>query len=145
MKQLLVISGKGGTGKTVITAAFAVLASRKVMADCDVDAANLHLLLKPDIQERYIFQSGQVACLSAQLCTRCGECLKVCRFDAVLKSSEGDFDIDPLACEGCGICRRVCPAEAIEMKNAVSGEWFISHTAYGPFVHARLGIAAEEL
>jgi MinD superfamily P-loop ATPase len=139
MKQIVVISGKGGTGKTVLTASFASLAKNKVMADCDVDAADLHLLLCPTIKDRYEFRSGKTARIDKELCQGCGECLNVCRFGAISE----DFTIDPISCEGCTICSYVCPAEAIRMEENVSGEWFISDTKYGPLVHARLGIAEE--
>jgi MinD superfamily P-loop ATPase len=139
MKQIVVISGKGGTGKTVLTASFASLAKNKVMADCDVDAADLHLLLNPKIKERHEFRSGKTAKIDKELCQECGECIAVCRFNAI----NNDFTVDPISCEGCTICSYVCPAEAIRMEENVSGEWFISDTKYGPLVHARLGIAEE--
>lgn len=143
MKQLAVISGKGGTGKTILSACFAVLAESKVMVDCDVDAANLHLLLKPEIKRSEVFISGQTARLDGSLCTGCGECLEACRFDAVSESGEGEFRIDPLACEGCAVCSHVCPSGAIDMEDAECGHWFVAQTQYGPFVYARLGIGAE--
>ncbi len=139
MKQIVVISGKGGTGKTMLTGAFAALAENKVMVDCDVDAANLHLLLHPSIKERNIFKSGAFAKIDPALCTRCGQCSDACRFQAI--SSE--FAVSPIACEGCGLCARLCPVNAIRMKENTAGEWFISETRYGPFVHAKLGIAEE--
>jgi len=139
MKQIVIISGKGGTGKTVLTASLAVLAQNKVMADCDVDAADLHLLLNPEIRERHEFRSGATAHINRDLCEQCGECLNVCRFDAI----SVDFQVDPVSCEGCTVCSYVCPAWAISMEENVSGEWFISETKYGPMVHARLGIAEE--
>lgn len=139
MKQIVVISGKGGTGKTMLTGAFAALAENKVMVDCDVDAANLHLLLHPSIKERNIFKSGAFAKIDPALCTRCGQCADACRFQAI--SSE--FAVSPIACEGCGLCARLCPVNAIRMKENTAGEWFISETRYGPFVHAKLGIAEE--
>jgi MinD superfamily P-loop ATPase len=139
MKQIVVISGKGGTGKTMLTGAFAALAENKVMADCDVDAANLYLLLDPSIKERHPFKSGAFAKINPALCTRCGECSDACRFQAI--SSE--FAVSPINCEGCGLCARVCPVNAIRMQENTAGEWFISETRYGPFVHAKLGIAEE--
>jgi len=143
MKQLVIISGKGGTGKTILSASFAALAEKKVMVDCDVDAANLYLLLHPEIQESHSFSGGKRASLIQDKCTGCGECLDVCRFSAITESPDGEITIDPLSCEGCGVCHHVCPVEAIEMENNISGEWFISKTRYGPFVHARLGIGEE--
>ncbi len=139
MKQIVVISGKGGTGKTVVTAALAALANNKVMADCDVDAADLHLLLQPDIQHREAFKSGFTASIHPEICTRCGMCRQVCRFNAVTE----DFTINPVSCEGCAFCHFVCPSKAITMVENLSGEWFLSNTRFGPMVHARLGIAEE--
>jgi MinD superfamily P-loop ATPase len=138
MKEVVVLSGKGGTGKTSIVGSLAALAQSKVLADCDVDAADLHLLLKPTIQQKHEFWSGQVALIDEDKCTQCGLCQEVCRFDAI-----NDFKVDPVSCEGCGFCYNICPAEAITMKGCLSGHWFISDTKYGPLVHARLGIAQE--
>lgn len=143
MKQLVVISGKGGTGKTIISASFATLAQNKVIVDCDVDAADLYLLLHPEIQESHQFIGGKKAKLDLEKCTRCGECTKVCRFSAIEENPIGEFIIDPISCEGCGICSYICPVEAIAMEENISGEWFVSQTKYGPFVHARLAIAEE--
>lgn len=139
MKQIVVISGKGGTGKSVITASFASLAKNKVMVDCDVDAADLHILLHPVVKERHEFKSGKTAMIDKKLCNRCGKCIAVCRFDAI----SDDFTIDPVSCEGCGLCSLICPAGAISMKENIAGEWFVSDTKYGLFVHAKLGIAEE--
>lgn len=139
MKQIVIISGKGGTGKTVLTASLASLAKDKVMVDCDVDAADLHLLLHPAVKERFEFRSGHTALLDTGKCVECGECIDICRFDAIGK----DFVIDPVSCEGCGLCSRICRYGAIAMEENISGEWFISDTRYGPFVHARLGIAED--
>lgn len=139
MKQIVVISGKGGTGKTMLAASFAALAKNKVMVDCDVDAADLHLLLQPEIKERHEFRSGMTARINAEICEQCGQCISVCRFDAISE----DFIVDPVSCEGCTICTYVCPAGAITLEENISGEWFISNTKYGPLVHAKLGIAEE--
>ena len=139
MKQIVVISGKGGTGKTVITGAFAALAENKVIADCDVDAADLHLLLDPAVRERHEFRSGKRAVIDIDRCTRCGRCIEVCRFDAVRKG----YSVDPVSCEGCAFCAFVCPAGAITMEENCAGEWFISDTRFGPLVHAKLGMAEE--
>ena len=138
MKEVVILSGKGGTGKTSIVGSFAALAQKKVLADCDVDAADLHLLLNPSITEENEFWSGQVAVIDDEECTQCGLCQDVCRFDAIK-----DFRVDPVPCEGCGFCSHVCPVEAITMKESLSGHWFISDTKYGHLVHARLGIAQE--
>lgn len=139
MKQIVVISGKGGTGKTVITASFAALAKNKVMVDCDVDAADLHLLLKPKIKERCIFKSGVTAVIDKDKCTQCGKCRELCRFSAISEK----FNVDAISCEGCAFCSFVCPVKAIEMRENIAGEWFISDTRFGPMVHAKLGIASE--
>ncbi|MDD5131661.1 MAG: ATP-binding protein [bacterium] len=139
MKQILIISGKGGTGKTVITGALAALANNKIMVDCDVDAADLHLLLQPKIKERYEFRSGLSALIDQKTCIQCGKCLLACRFSAI----NNDFVIDHISCEGCGFCSHVCPVRAIKMEENVAGEWYISETRFGPMVHAKLGIAEE--
>jgi MinD superfamily P-loop ATPase len=138
MKELVVLSGKGGTGKTSIVASFAALAKSKVLADCDVDAADLHLVLQPTMRVNQEFWSGQVAVIGEEKCTQCGLCQELCRFGAI-----NDFRVDPVSCEGCGFCFHICPDEAIIMKENMSGHWFISDTKYGPLVHARLGIAQE--
>ncbi len=147
MREIVIISGKGGTGKTSLAASFAVLADRPVIADCDVDAADLHLVLAPEIKERHEFRSGREAVIRADDCIGCGLCLDYCRFDAV-KAREDPlrgplFAIDPVACEGCGVCVRFCPVEAIDFPERLCGEWMISETRCGPMVYARLGIAAE--
>jgi len=139
MKQIVIISGKGGTGKTVLTASFASLAENKVMVDCDVDAADLHLLLHPIVKEKQEFTGGKTANIDLKLCIECGKCIEVCRFDAITD----DFEVDPIACEGCALCSYICPVEAIAMKDNKSGNWFISETKYGPLVHAKLNIAEE--
>jgi MinD superfamily P-loop ATPase len=139
MKQIVVISGKGGTGKTVITGAFAALAKNKVMADCDVDAADLHLLLAPDIKERHDFRSGLSAFIDKEKCIKCGKCRQICRFNAITDN----LDVDPVACEGCAFCSYICPVDAIKMQENLAGEWYISDTRFGPMVHAKLGIAEE--
>lgn len=138
MKQLTVISGKGGTGKTTITAAFAALARNHVMADGDVDAADLHLILDPLPKKEERFYGGRVPTLDKNVCDECGLCVEQCRFDAIR-----DFAIDPISCEGCGVCAYICPQKAIAMKENLCGRWFISQTRFGPLVHARLGIAEE--
>ncbi|MBL7073352.1 MAG: ATP-binding protein [Candidatus Omnitrophica bacterium] len=139
MKQIVIASGKGGTGKTVITGAFAALAENKVMADCDVDAADLHLILKPSVKEKHIFKSGKTAFIDKTKCTKCGKCVKLCRFSAISDS----YIVDGISCEGCAFCAFACPADAIEMKENVAGEWFVSDTRFGSMVHAKLGIAEE--
>jgi MinD superfamily P-loop ATPase len=147
VKELVVISGKGGTGKTSLAASFALLADRPVIADCDVDAADLHLLLSPRVNERHEFRSGHEAVIRQADCIGCGACLAYCRFEAVRTNGQGageaTFSIDPLSCEGCGVCIRFCPVEAIDFPERVCGEWMVSETRCGPMVHARLGVAAE--
>jgi MinD superfamily P-loop ATPase len=147
MKELVVISGKGGTGKTSVVAALATLAGRCVLADCDVDAADLHLVLSPTIQRRTEFRSGHEAVIREDECIRCGACLAHCRFEAVRTdggdAGEARFWIDPLSCEGCGVCVRFCPSKAIDFPERTCGQWYVSTTRFGPMVHARLGIAAE--
>jgi len=139
MKTFVVISGKGGTGKTIVAGSFAALAKNKAMVDCDVDAADLHLLLHPVIKERHEFRSGQTAVIDNLLCKKCGKCVSVCRYEAI----KADYAIEHFSCEGCGLCSRVCLHGAIHMEENVAGEWFVSDTQYGPFVHAKLGIAQE--
>ncbi len=137
MKEIVVISGKGGTGKTSMVAAFAGLAGNAVCADCDVDAANLHLVSSPVMRETRKFFGGSKASVSKDLCTACGRCLEVCRFGAVIKGMEY-YSIDPVSCEGCGVCAEFCPAGAVTTEPEQNGDWFISDTANGPLVHARL-------
>ena len=149
MQELVVISGKGGTGKTSLVASFAALAERMVLADCDVDAADLHLVLAPEIVRREKFSGGSRARIRPGHCSACGKCLELCRFDAVTFDGPGNgrvdktYRIDPIACEGCGVCAYFCPEEAIEFGPVVNGEWFVSTTRHGPMVHARLGVAEE--
>ena len=138
MKEIVVLSGKGGTGKTSIVASFAALAQSKVLADCDVDAADLHILLQPVVKEEKEFWSGQVAFIDEEKCTECGLCQELCHFGAIK-----DFEVDPFSCEGCGFCYQVCPVDAITMKDSMAGHSFISETKYGYLCHARLGIAEE--
>jgi MinD superfamily P-loop ATPase len=142
MRELVIISGKGGTGKTSLTAAFAALAGqeqRSILCDADVDAADLHLLMQPEIRTRTDFMGGSKAQINLDLCTGCGTCLPLCRFNAINER----FEVDPIRCEGCGVCVDFCPAEAIEFPVQRCGEWYISDTRFGPMVHARLGIAEE--
>jgi MinD superfamily P-loop ATPase len=138
MKEVVVLSGKGGTGKTTIVGSFAALAKSKLLVDCDVDAATLHLLLQPLIREKHEFWNGQAAFVDEEKCTQCGLCQEQCRFAAIK-----GFNVNAISCEGCGFCSLICPAEAITMKENMAGHWFISDTRYGSLVHARLGIAQE--
>lgn len=145
-KELVVISGKGGTGKTSLTACFIALARSTVIADCDVDAADLHLILSPKIQEWGLFSGGTEVTIDQEKCNQCGDCIQACRFSAI-KENEIDgstrYSIDELSCEGCGVCKLVCDYNAIKSKKAVNGEWFVSETRSGPMSHAKLGVAEE--
>jgi len=149
IKEIVVISGKGGTGKTSITAAFAALADNAVLADCDVDAADLHLILQPQVQETHDFSGGKLASIRPDACVGCGRCAEVCRFEAVALTGGGNdvvaktYAVDPVACEGCGVCVHFCPVKAIDFAEALNGQWFVSETRFGPMVHAKLGIAEE--
>lgn len=149
-QELVVISGKGGTGKTSLVASFAALATqRAVLADCDVDAADLHLVLSPQVIRREDFSGGKRARIKPDLCTGCGKCRQLCRFGAIAQESSADgsgartFRVDPIACEGCGVCSWFCPAQAIDFSPAINGEWYVSDTRHGPMVHAALGVAEE--
>ena len=139
MRELVVISGKGGTGKTSITAAFASLVQNSVLCDADVDAADLHLILNPDIQKNTDFMGGHEAIIDIEKCTQCGHCIELCRFNAIPDT----FEVDPIECEGCGVCVDLCPEQAIDFPETICGKWFISNTRFGPMVHARLGIAQD--
>ena len=142
MKEIVIISGKGGTGKTSLVASLASLAESKVLADCDVDAADLYLVLEPRVERRADFSGGRKARLIEERCTDCGSCEGVCRFGAITPDPDGGIPrIERVFCEGCGVCARVCPEGAIVLEAAVNGEWYISSTRCGPMVHARLGIA----
>jgi len=149
VKEIVVISGKGGTGKTSIVASFAALAKTAVMADCDVDAADLHLVLEPKIRHSSDFSGGKQASIVIEKCVGCGKCREVCNFDAILFTGSANnvidktYAVDPVACEGCGVCVHFCPNDAIEFNDVVNGRWFVSDTRFGTMVHARLGIAAE--
>ncbi|MDD4202404.1 MAG: ATP-binding protein [Candidatus Omnitrophica bacterium] len=138
MKEIVVVSGKGGTGKTTITAGFAFLEKNKVMTDCDVDAADLHLLLLPEIKKKEEFISGKTAVIKNDKCFKCGQCEAVCRFGAIK-----NFKVDHIACEGCGFCFEICPCDAVIMQDNICGHWFYSDTKYGPMVHAALGAGEE--
>ena len=134
LKQITVLSGKGGTGKTTITASFAILAHGIVIADCDVDAPDLHMLLHPHTMKTQEFKGSKLAVIDRTKCTECGLCQNSCRFDAINES----LQIDPFSCEGCGVCIIVCPEEAISLQERASGYAFISKTKYGTMSHARL-------
>ncbi len=150
MRELVVISGKGGTGKTSVLASLAVLfRKRAVVVDCDVDAADLHLVLAPRVIHSIDFVGGSKAQIKPELCIACGKCVELCRFDAIRRvaagpdRSEDRYHIDTLACEGCGVCAHFCGADAIDFTPAVNGQWFVSETRCGPMVHARMNVGAE--
>ena len=139
MKELIVISGKGGTGKTSLMAAFSALAENNVLCDADVDAADLHLIMNPKVLRRSEFQSGNTAAINKDLCTECDLCREMCRWDAISAA----YEVNSIDCEGCGVCVHFCPEKAIDFPENTCGEWFVSDTRLGPMVHARLGIAQE--
>jgi MinD superfamily P-loop ATPase len=139
MKELTVISGKGGTGKTSLIAAFASLAENKILCDADVDASDLHLIMNPRISMRADFKSGHTANIDTNKCSGCDLCRDMCKFNAINE----DFKVNPINCEGCGVCVYFCPDKAIDFPENTCGEWFESDTRFGPMVYARLGIAEE--
>jgi len=139
MKELVVISGKGGTGKTCLTAAFSSLADKMILCDADVDAADLHLIAGPSIRDSHDFQAGHTAIIDKERCSECGLCQDLCRWQAITE----DFKVDSITCEGCGVCVFFCPEKAIDFPLNTCGQWFVSDTRFGPMVHARLGIAEE--
>ncbi|RLB03716.1 MAG: (4Fe-4S)-binding protein [Deltaproteobacteria bacterium] len=139
MKELVILSGKGGTGKTSVTAAFASLAKNMVLCDADVDAADLHLIMAPEIRKTTDFFGGGIAVIDNDKCSECGQCIELCRFEAI---KEG-FIVDEIACEGCGVCVDFCPEQAIDFPTQKCGQWYLSDTRFGPMVHAKLGIAEE--
>jgi MinD superfamily P-loop ATPase len=149
MKELVVISGKGGTGKTSIVAAFAGLTQNAVFTDCDVDAADLHLVLEPKVKQATDFSGGKQAFVIAEKCNGCGKCRDLCKFDAIRMDGpaneliEKTYRVDPISCEGCKVCVEFCPVDAIEFNDQINGQWFISDTRFGTMVHAKLGIAEE--
>ena len=152
MKQVVVLSGKGGTGKTCVTASFAHLAHAglqrisAVLADADVDASNLELVLQPEVREEHVFEGGAVAVIDHELCEGCGTCLSVCRFEAILEpGADGrtQYEVDPIACDGCAACVYTCPTSAVRMQPQIAGAWFDSSSRFGPLYHAALKPAQE--
>jgi MinD superfamily P-loop ATPase len=139
VKELVIVSGKGGTGKTSISAALAFLAPQKILVDCDVDAANFHLISGAAIRQTHTFTAGFEPYIDPETCTRCGKCTSLCRFNAM----QDGIITAPLNCEGCGVCAFNCPAHAISMKEKEAGEWFVSDTRFGCLVHAELGLSVE--
>jgi len=143
MKEITILSGKGGTGKTSITAALASVAENAVYCDNDVDAADLHLLFKPQIRETYDFSSGWRVSINSKKCTSCNLCLQHCRFDAIHQNEDGDLFINPLQCEGCRLCERVCPEAAISSVQNRNNHWYVSTSRFGTLVHAEMGPGEE--
>lgn len=144
-KQIVVISGKGGSGKTVISGALSAVIPHKVIVDADVDASNLYLILNPQNQENHEFSSGKKAVIDDKKCNQDGYCVQFCRFDAICldKENTNTYYINQILCEGCGFCARICPAKAISMQPSLTGEWYHAQTQYGEMVYAKLGIAEE--
>ncbi len=143
MKEITILSGKGGTGKTIITAAIASLATNAVFCDNDVDAPDLHLILKPEVKEEHAFDSGDKALIDAVKCTGCGLCISHCRFGAIETGNDGLPRINHFTCEGCGLCMRICPEGAIQMVSHKNNRWYISDTRFGKLIHARMGAGEE--
>jgi MinD superfamily P-loop ATPase len=149
MRELVVISGKGGTGKTSLVASFAVLAENAVVADCDVDAADLHLVLAPTVVREEEFSGGSQAEIDVDRCIACGQCEEFCRFDAISLDGQASelvqktYRVDPIACEGCGVCAWFCEHQAVRFGPVINGRWFVSDTRCGPMVHARLEPGGE--
>ncbi len=150
MRQVVILSGKGGTGKTSLTAALAHLAfndNELVLADADVDAANLEILLKPELEEEHSFEGGYKAEIDTDICTGCGRCFDVCRYDAIIPPSSNqetnEYRIDRISCEGCNSCLYQCPVKAISSQKAIAGKWFRSRSLYGPLFHAEMKAGEE--
>lgn len=143
MKEITIISGKGGTGKTSITAAIASIVSDAVFCDNDVDAADLHLILHPTIKEEYTFSGGWTASIDESSCIDCGICVDHCRFDAIHINGHDKLEINPFKCEGCRLCERLCPVQAISSVKSDNNHWYVSDTRFGILVHARMGPGEE--
>lgn len=137
MREIVVISGKGGTGKTSVSASFAHLMTNGIVCDLDVDAPDLHIVLQPEVLREHAFISGVEAAIRPENCIRCGKCFSLCRFEAIRQNEEG-FEVDPLRCEGCGVCAAMCPSEAIELSDKHCGNWYESRSRFGSMIHARL-------
>jgi len=143
VKEITIVSGKGGTGKTTVTSALATLGEQLVLCDSDVDAADLHLILQPNVLESHVFEGAWVASLDPDVCTDCGLCSEYCRFDAISVNGAGRLRIDPFKCEGCRLCERICPAEAIHSEKSTNNSWYVSETRAGIMIHARMGPGEE--
>ena len=143
MKEITILSGKGGTGKTSITAALASIAGDAVFCDNDVDAADLHLILSPTIKEKHTFLGGWTASINESICTECGICSDICRFDAIHPNGHQRLEINPFKCEGCRLCERLCPVQAITSAQSTNNNWYESDTRFGALVHAKMGPGEE--
>ncbi len=143
MKEITILSGKGGTGKTSITAALASIARDAVFCDNDVDAADLHLILSPTVREEHVFSGGWTASIDVTSCIDCGICTDHCRFDAIHRNSFNNLEINPFKCEGCRLCERICPVQAISSVRSNNNSWFVSDTRFGTLVHAKMGPGEE--
>jgi MinD superfamily P-loop ATPase len=146
MKEIVIISGKGGTGKTSVCASFAALASKKqkiVFTDCDVDAADLHLIFSPEVRRTEGFISGHEAHIDIAQCAQCGKCTTLCKFDAIVYTQKRGYSVEPSSCEGCGVCVKFCPSHAISFNKRNCGEWYVFGTRFGTLVHAQLDAHAE--
>lgn len=143
MKEITILSGKGGAGKTTVTAALASVAKNTVFCDNDVDAADLHLIFNPEIKESYTFGSGSKAIINTEVCTNCGLCYEYCRFDAIHLNDVEQYKVNHFQCEGCRLCERVCPTESITMIENNNNYWYVSETRFGTLVHAKMGPGEE--
>jgi MinD superfamily P-loop ATPase len=143
MKEITIVSGKGGTGKTSLTAALASAGSNMVLCDCDVDAADLHLILDPKIKETHIFEGSWCVEIDSEKCKDCGICVEYCKFEAISVNKDNRRQVDPFKCEGCRLCERICPSQAICSTRSLENRWFVSNTHRGPMVHAMMGPGEE--
>jgi len=143
MKEVTILSGKGGTGKTSITAALASVAQNGVFCDSDVDAADLHLILKPNILQKEVFEGAFIAEIHPEKCTNCGICEEHCHFDSIHQDKSGQYYVNPLQCEGCRLCERVCPSQSITSERSKNNYWYVSNTRFGKMVHAKMGAGEE--
>ena len=142
-RELVVVSGKGGTGKTTLTTSLAYLMKDKIIVDADAEAANMYILMKPEVRHKELFKGNKTAKIDTEVCTKCDICRKLCRFDAISIDENGNYVVDDIKCDSCELCKIACPVNAIEMKDVYSGEWYESDTPYGIMVHPKLYPGAE--